>query len=125
MLRRRRERVRVEELGQVLAALLSHPLLELGECGRLVDVLDRRYLGQGGDVLAELGDLQVGRVIAQLGHDLDLLLDELKARVEPRQDDEEGAQEDKHQDHRGGRRDAHDRVPPEALPGPAQAERNE
>ena len=56
----------------------------------LVDVLDRGDLGQGGDILAELGDLQSGAP-RQLGDDLDLLLDELEARVEARLDDPEAA----------------------------------
>ena len=56
------------------------------------------------------------------GHDLDLLLDEVERRQQARLEDPEAGQQDEHQDHRGRRGDAHQRVPPEALPGAPEAE---
>ena len=73
----------------------------------------------------EVLDRRGGRRGAHVGHDLDLVLDELEPGVEPGQNDEEPSQQDEHEDHRGGGRQAHHGVPPEALPGPSQAERDE
>ena len=52
-------------------------------------------------------------------------LDELEAGSETRLEDPEARQQDEHQDHRRGRREAHDLVAPEALPGALEAECDE
>ena len=119
------QRVVVEVAGQVLAALGRHRFAKADERLVAADVGDRRDLGHRLELRLELGDLRVGGVGLEVGDDLDLLLGELEAGEQAGLDDPEAGQQEEHQDHRGRRGQAHDGVPPEALPGAGHAEQDE
>ena len=119
------ERVRLERGGQVRPALGRLRRLEPRQ--RLVarHELGRRDLGHRVHLRHQRVDLVLGRVVLDVGDDLDLLLDERQAREEHVLEDEEAGEQQQHQDHRQRGREAHQRVAPEPLPGPADRERDE
>ena len=119
------ERVRVEVPGEVLLALRRARLAEAAERLLLRDVGDPADLGQRGDPGLERRHVDVGRGLAEVGHDLHLLLDEGEPGQEPVLDDEEPGEQEEHQGHRRHGREAHRRIAPEPLPGPRQAEADE
>ncbi len=119
------ERVALEVLGEVLTTLRLHRFAEAHERVVPRDVDHLLDLGHGLEIALERFDLTLGRVGLQVRDDLDLLLRELQAGQQSGLDDPEPGEQEEHQDHRRGRGEAHDRVAPEALPGPPDAEDDE